>query len=138
VLGEDPGMEPGPLTAPDVTEPGELARRDERQRLVGRLEDLTAFVEQVAPGGLVAGDARVQHEVVVPAGYRDRVELDRPELPEDLEHPVEASRERPRRREEVPRDEKATRRLSSDLHLDDTSRASVDRLTKYARRHRRR
>ena len=117
-------MEPGPLAAHDMTEPGELARRDERQRLVGRLEDLTAFVEHVAPGGLVAGDARVQHEVVVPAGDRDRVELDRPELPEDLEHPVEASRERPRRREEVPRDEKATRRLSSDLHPQDTSRVS--------------
>src|SRR5436190_16439121 len=98
-----------------MTEPGELARRDERQRLVGRLEDLTAFVQHVAPGGLVAGDARVQHEVMAPAGDRDRVELDRPELPEDLEHPVKA-RERPRRREEVPRDEEATRRLSSDLH----------------------
>jgi hypothetical protein len=121
VLGEDPGVEPGPLAAPAQTEPGELARRDERQRLVGRLEDLTAFVEQVAPGGLVAGDTRMEHEVVAPAGDRDRVELDRPELPEDLEHPVEASRERPRRREEVPRDEKAARRLSSDLHLKDTN-----------------
>jgi hypothetical protein len=99
-----------------MTEPGELARRDERQRLVGRLEDLTAFVQHVAPGGLVAGDARVQHEVVVPAGDRDRVELDRPELAQDLPHGFGASRERPRRREEVPRDEKATRRLSSDLH----------------------
>jgi len=69
----------------------------------------------------------VQHEVVAPAGGRDRVELDRPEHPEDLEHRVEASRERPRRREEVPCDEKATRRLSSDLHLEDTSRAGVDR-----------
>ena len=115
-------MEPGPLAAHDMTEPGELARRDKRQRLVGRLEDLTAFIEHVAPGGLVAGDARVQHEVVVPAGDRDRVELDRPELPEDLEHAVEASRERPCRREEVPRNEKATRRLSGDLHPQDTSR----------------
>jgi hypothetical protein len=26
----------------------------------------------------------------------------------------------------VPRDEKATRRLGSDLHLEDTSRASID------------
>jgi len=67
---------------------------------------------------------------VAPAGDRDRVELDRPERPEDLEHPVEASRKRPRRREEVPRDEKSTRRLGSDLHLEDTSCPSVDRLTK--------
>src|ERR1700693_5425251 len=105
-----------------MTEPGELAPWDKRQRLVGRLEDLTAFVEHVAPGGLVAGDARVQHEVVVPAGDRARVELDRPELPEDLEHPIEASHERPRRREEVPCNEKATCRLSGDLHPHDTNR----------------
>src|SRR5436853_7211792 len=109
-----------------MTEPGELARRDKRQRLVGRLEDLTAFVEQVAPGRLVAGDTRVQHEVMVPARDRDRVELDRPEPPEHLEHPVEATHERPSRREEVSRDEKATRRLRSDLHLDETSALAVD------------
>src|SRR5439155_17317554 len=53
---------------------------------------------------------------------------------EDLEHPVEAPRERPRGREEVARDEKATRRLSRDLHLEDTGCASVGRLTWYARR----
>jgi hypothetical protein len=59
---------------------------------------------------------------MVPAGDRDRVELDRPEPPEDLEHPVEASRERPCRREEVPRKEIATCRLGGDLHAQDTSR----------------
>jgi hypothetical protein len=75
---------------------------------------------------------------VVPAGDRDRAELDRPELAKDLHHGFGASRERPRRREEVPRYEKATRRLSSYLHLEDTNRASVDWQTKYARRHRRR
>lgn len=64
----------------------------------------------------------VQHEVVIPAGDRDRVELDRPELAQDLQHGLGASHERPRRREEVPRDEKATRRLSSNLHPQDTSR----------------
>jgi hypothetical protein len=125
VLGENRGVEPRALAATAQAEPGELARQDERQRLVGHLEDLTAFVEQVAPGGLVVGDARVQHEVVVPAGDRDWVELDRPELPDDLEHRFGASRERPRRREEVPRDEKATRRVGSDLHLEDTSSTSV-------------
>jgi hypothetical protein len=76
------------LTAEGQPEPGELAGRDERQRLVGRLEDLPAFVEHVAPGGLVAGHARVQDEVVVAAGHRDRVELVRSEPPEHLEHPV--------------------------------------------------
>jgi hypothetical protein len=105
-----------------MAEPGELARQDERQRLVGRLEDLTAFVQRLAPGGLAAGDARVQHEVVVAAGDRDRVELDRPEPAKDLHHGFEASLERPRWREEVPRQEKATRRLSGYLHLHDTNR----------------
>ena len=47
-----------------MAEPWELAGRDEGQRLVRRLEDLTALVEDVAPGRLVAGHARVQHEVV--------------------------------------------------------------------------
>jgi hypothetical protein len=126
VLGQDPGVEPGPLAAPAQTEPGEFARRDERQRLVGRLEDVTAFVEHVAPGGLVAGDARVQYEVVVPARDGDGVELDRPEFPEDLQHSIEASRDRPRRRQEMPRHEKPARRLSTDLHLPDTSSADSD------------
>src|SRR5436190_23389060 len=100
-----------------MAEPGELARRDELQRLVGGLEDLTALVEQVAPGGLVAGDARVEHEVVVPAGNGDRVELDRPELAKDPQHGFGASRKRPRRREKVAVDEKPPRRLSRDPHL---------------------
>jgi hypothetical protein len=103
---------------PELERNQKLAHRDERQRFVGRLEDLAVFVQLVAPIGLVVGDTRVQHEVVVPAGDRDRVELDRPEPPEDLEHAVEA-RERPRRRKEVPRDEKATRRLGRDLHQED-------------------
>jgi len=92
VLGEDRGVEPRPLTAPDMAKPRELARRDERQRLVRHLEDLATFVQLVAPDGVVAGDARVQHEVVVPPCDGDRVELDRPELVDDLEHPVKASR----------------------------------------------
>ena len=114
-------MEPRPLATHDMAEPWELARRDEGQRLVGRLEDLTAFVEDVAPCGLVAGDARVQHEVVVPAGDGDRIELDRTELAKDLQHGFRASRKRPRRREEVSCYEKPTRRLSSHLHLDDAN-----------------
>jgi hypothetical protein len=123
VLGQDRGVEPGPLAADAHPEPGELAHRDERQRLVGRLEDLAAFVERLAPGGFVAGYARVQHQVVVPAGDRDRVELDRPEPPEYLEHPVGTARDRPRRRQEVPRDQKATRRLSRDPHQEDPNSA---------------
>ena len=63
----------------------------------------------------------MQHEVVAPTGNRERVELDRAELAEDLEHAVEASLERARRREEVPGYEKTARGLSGDLHLEDAS-----------------
>ena len=117
VLGEDPRRVPAQVPA----EPGELARRDEGEPLVVRLEDLAALVEQVAPGGVVVGDARVQHEVVAPAGNRERVELDRAELAEDLEHGVGASLERPRRREAVPRDEKTAGGLGGDLHPADAT-----------------
>jgi hypothetical protein len=68
----------------------------------------------------------VQHEVVVPAGDRDRVELDRPERAKDLHHGFGTSRERPRGREEVPRQEKATRRLGTYLHLHDDNHAGAD------------
>jgi hypothetical protein len=97
-------------------EPRELARGDEREPLVVRLEDLAALVERVAPVGVVVADARVQHQVVAPAGDRERIELDRPELAEDLEHGVGAFLQRSRRRKEVPGDEEAARGLSGDPH----------------------
>ena len=87
-----------------------------RESLVVRLEDLPAFVEEVAPGGVVAGHARVQHEVVSPTGDRERIELDRTEPTEDLEHGLRSSRERTRRREHLARDEEATCGLGRDLH----------------------
>ena len=106
-------------------EPRELARRDEGESLVVRLEDLAPLVELVAPAGLVVLHARVQHEVVRPAGDRDRVELDRPEPAEHLEHAVEASLERSRRREEVPGDEEPARGFSGDLHARDASDRTI-------------
>ena len=81
-----------------------------------RLEDLTALVEEIAPGGVVVGDAGVQHEVMVPPGHGKRVELDRSESAEDLEHCVRPSVQRARRRKCVARDEKTTCVLSSDPH----------------------
>jgi hypothetical protein len=53
----------------------------------------------------------VQHEIVRAAGDIDRVELDRPEPAEHLEHAVAAPFERARWREQVARDEEAARRL---------------------------
>jgi hypothetical protein len=53
----------------------------------------------------------VKHEIVRAAGDVDRVELDRPEPAEHLEHAVAAALERARRREQVARHEEAARRL---------------------------
>src|ERR671919_1570500 len=97
-------------------EPGELARENEGESLVVRLEDLAPLVELVAPRGVVAGDARVEHEIVRAAGDIDRVELDRPEPAEHLEHAVAAPFERARRREQVARDEEAAGGLGRDFH----------------------
>ena len=83
------------------------------------------LVEQVAPSRVVVRDARVQHEVVAPPRDGDRVELDRAELAEDLEHGVGASLERSRRREEVPRNEETARGLSGDPHPEDASYPDV-------------
>ena len=117
VLVQDPRRAP----AQDPAEPRELARRDEGESLVVRLEDLAALVEEVAPAGVVVGDARVQHEVVASTGDREGIELDRAESAEDLEHGLGTSLEGSRRREEVPGDEKTARSLSGDSHREETS-----------------
>ena len=75
VLGEDARRVPAQRAA----EPREVARRDEGESLVVRLEDLAPLVEQVAPRRVVVGDARVQDEVVGATGDRERIELDRAE-----------------------------------------------------------
>ena len=112
VLVQDPRR--GPAEGP--AEPGKLARRHEGESLVVRLEDLAAFVEELAPARLVVGDPRMQHEVVASPGDREGIELDRAELAEHVAHGIEAPLERSRRREEVPGDEKAPRSFSGDLH----------------------
>ena len=75
----------------------------------------------------------MQHEVVVPTCNRERVELDRAEPAEDLEHGVGSSVERTRRRERVARDEKAARGLSSDPHAEDAIRWRAKSLESHAR-----
>jgi hypothetical protein len=63
---------------------------------------------------------------MVPTGNGERVELNRPQTPEDLEHPGGAALKRSRRREEVPGDEKPARGLAGDPHPKDASDPSVD------------
>ena len=116
VLGEDRRVETGSLAAPAQTEPRVLRRRHERERLVRHLEDLTPLVEGVAPGRLVARNACVEHEVVIAPGHRERVEDNRAEAMEHLEHGLPAAFQRAGGREELPRDEEAPRCLGADLH----------------------
>jgi hypothetical protein len=100
-------------------EPRELLGRNERETLVERLEHFAPLVEEVAPGGVVIGDAGVQDEIVVSPGHGEGVELDRAEPAEDLEHRRGTAVERPRWRDQVVRDEETTGGLGCDLHRRD-------------------
>src|SRR5262249_10892724 len=55
-----------------AAKPRELSCRNERQAFVVRLEDLAPLVKLVAPRRVVAGDARVEHEIVAAARDRNR------------------------------------------------------------------
>jgi len=58
----------------------------------------------------------MQHEVVVPAGDGERVELDGTESAEHFEHAVGTALQRARRRKHVSCDEEAPCRLGADRH----------------------
>src|SRR5439155_1173889 len=102
----------------DVHLAGEqLGREQSLDEVVVAAVALAPSVEELfAPGRLVVGDASVEHEVVVPARDRQRVELDRAEPAEDLEHGVGASHDRARGREQVARNEEAPCGVGSDFH----------------------
>ena len=118
VLGEDPLLEPWLVELPRHAVPRQLARRQQRQALVVCLEELAARVEEIlAPGRVVVGDARMQHEIVIAARDRQRVELDRAEPAEDLAHRLQTTGNGSRRREQVARDEEASCGFGGDLHL---------------------
>ncbi len=123
VLGEDALLEPRRVELPRHAVPRQLARRQQREALVVRLEELAPRVQELlAPRRVVVGDARVQHEVVVAAGDRQRVELDRAEPPKDLEHRLRTALDGSRGREQVARDEEPSCDVGGDLHRDDVRR----------------
>jgi hypothetical protein len=64
----------------------------------------------------------VEHEIVVSAGHGERVELDRAEPAEDLEHRIGPAFERPGGREQVVCDEETAGGLGGDLHGGDAIR----------------
>ncbi len=59
----------------------------------------------------------MQHEVVAPARDRERIELDRAEPAEHLEHRLRPALERACRCEQLALDEEPTRGLGRDLHV---------------------
>ncbi len=72
---------------PGEAVPWQLAGREDAETLVVGLEEEAAVVQQVlGPRSPVAGDARVEHEVVVAAGHLERVELERAEAVYDREN----------------------------------------------------
>jgi hypothetical protein len=99
----------GTLSLGICAEPREFLRRNDGETLVERLEYLAPLVEEVAPCWVVIGNAGVEDEIVIPAGHGERVELDRAEPAEDLEHCIGPASERSRGREKVVRDEEAPR-----------------------------
>ena len=95
---------------PGEAVPGQLAGREDAETLVVGLEEEAAVVQQVVgPGSPVAGDAGVEHEVVVAAGHLERVELQRAEAVNDRENALLGVRQRPRRGEEMPEHQEAPR-----------------------------
>ena len=100
-------------TEPVSEERFNFSTGDSTRRVVAPL------VEKVAPGRVVAGDARVEHQIVVAARDRQWVELDRAEPAKYLQDRLHATRKRPRRSEEVPGHEESTRALARDLHEGD-------------------
>jgi hypothetical protein len=116
--------------AEDAAEPGELVDRYERQPLVVGLEDLASVVQLVAPRRVVVCNASVQDEVVRAARDRDRVVLNRAQPPDDLHDGFRAAGKRARRREKVPRDEKAARLVGGDLHSRDANEAPRELMRK--------
>ncbi len=98
-------------------EPRVVAGGDDGEALAVHLDQPAALVEEViGPRGVVAGDAGVEHEVVVAAGDGERVELDGAETTGHLQHRVGPSRERARGRQHLACDEKTSGVLGRDLH----------------------
>ena len=127
VLGEDGLLEARRVQPPRHAVPRQLARRQQRESFVVGLEELAPYVEELlAPRRVVVGDARVQHEVVVPARDRQRVELDRAEPPEDLEHRLRTALDEARGRKQMARDEEASCGVGRDLHRRDASGGAGD------------
>ena len=75
------------------------------EALVVRLVQAPVLVQPVVgPLAPVAGDAREQDEVVVPAGDLERVELERAEAVDDPQDALRLGRQRAGGREEVAQD----------------------------------
>jgi hypothetical protein len=106
-------------TIPRDAVPGQLGGRDDREHLVERLEQDSLLVEErLGPLPAIASDPGVQHEIVIPAGDVDRVELDRAESIEHAHHARRFGRQQPRRGKQVVEREIAPRNVARELDRD--------------------
>ena len=110
VVPEDLALVGAAGPVPGEAVPRQLTGREDAETLVVGLEEEAAVVQQVVgPGSPVAGDAGVEHEIVVAAGHLERVELQRAEAVNDRENALLGVRQRPRRGEEMPEHQEASR-----------------------------
>ena len=108
VLVERPAIVADPVEVPGDAIPGHLGGRDDREALVvGLVEGPGAIQVLVHPVPSVSRHPGQQHEVVVPPGDVERVELEGAEPIDHREHARGLRRQGPRRRQEVAQDEQA-------------------------------
>ena len=95
---------------------GQLARRQQVEGLVVRLEQQPPAVEQlVGQLAAVAADPSLEHEVVVAAGHLQRVELQRAEPIDYGQDALRRGGQRARRREQMADGQEAARHGEADL-----------------------
>ena len=129
VVAEDLALVGPARPVPGEAMPRQLARGQDAEALVVGLEEEAPVVEQVVcPGSPIAGDAGVEHEVVVSTRHLERIELQRAETVDDRENALLGVRQRSRRGEEVTDDEESARdgggQWARGGHGEDRSRSS--------------
>ena len=108
VLVEGAALVVDTLAVPGHPVPRQLRRRDQAEPLVvGLVQPPLVVQERIGPLAAVAGDPGEEHEVVVPAGHVERIELERPEPIDHRQDALRPGRQRARRGKQVAEGEEA-------------------------------
>jgi hypothetical protein len=112
---EDPGLVLDLISVPGQPVERQLSRWNQRETLVVGLVQRPLLVEQgIRPFPPIAGDSGEEHEVVIPPGDLERVELERADPLDDGHHARRFGRQGAGRREEVADREEAPGDLGRD------------------------